>query len=193
MEVKGVVVDQAGETVLGATITEKGTTNGVITGFDGDFKISVQQGAKLVVSYIGYVTQELPAATDMKVVMKEDALNLQGVVVTGYQVQRKVDLTGAVAVMDLNGPKSESDPNMLNSMQGKLPGVDIVTDASPGGGGSSIRVRGMSTVNACDPLYVIDGVATTENLNSLLPTSSQYRCSRTLPLHLSMVAVPPMV
>ena len=169
MEVKGIVVDQAGEAILGASIMEKGTTNGVITGLDGDFKISVQQGATLVISYIGYVTQEVPAATDMKVVMKEDAMNLQEVVVTGYQVQRKVDLTGAVAVMDMKGPKSESDPNMLNSMQGKLPGVDIVTDAAPGGGGSSIRVRGMSTVNACDPLYVIDGVATTENLNSLNP------------------------
>ena len=169
MEVKGIVVDQAGEAILGASIMEKGTTNGVITGLDGDFKISVQQGATLVISYIGYVTQEVPAATDMKVVMKDDAMNLQEVVVTGYQVQRKVDLTGAVAVMDMKGPKSESDPNMLNSMQGKLPGVDIVTDAAPGGGGSSIRVRGMSTVNACDPLYVIDGVATTENLNSLNP------------------------
>ena len=169
MEVKGIVVDPAGEAILGASIMEKGTTNGVITGLDGDFKISVQQGATLVISYIGYVTQEVPAATDMKVVMKEDAMNLQEVVVTGYQVQRKVDLTGAVAVMDMKGPKSESDPNMLNSMQGKLPGVDIVTDAAPGGGGSSIRVRGMSTVNACDPLYVIDGVATTENLNSLNP------------------------
>ena len=87
-EVKGIVVDQAGEAILGASIMEKGTTNGVITGLDGDFKISVQQGATLVISYIGYVTQEVPAATDMKVVMKDDAMNLQEVVVTGYTTQR---------------------------------------------------------------------------------------------------------
>ena len=169
IEASGTVVDQTGETIIGATIMEKGTNNGTITDFDGNFKISVNSGAKLVISYIGYLSQELPAAKDMKVIIKEDAQSLQEVVVTGYQVQRKADLTGAVAVMDMKGPKSESDPNMLNSMQGKLPGVDIVTDAAPGGGGSSIRVRGMSTVNACDPLYVIDGVATTENLNSLNP------------------------
>ena len=167
IEVSGTVVDQQGEAIIGATIMEKGTSNGTITDFDGNFKLTTQSGAKIVVSYIGYLTQELPAAKDMKIVIKEDAQSLQEVVVTGYQVQRKADLTGAVAVMDMKGPKSESDPNMLNSMQGKLPGVDIVTDAAPGGGGSSIRVRGMSTVNACDPLYVIDGVATTENLNSL--------------------------
>ena len=103
----------------------------------------------------------------MHVTLKDNAKELAEVVVTGYQVQRKADLTGAVAVMDMKGPISESDPNMLNSMQGKLAGVDIVTDAAPGGGSSTIRVRGMSTVNACDPLYVIDGVATNENLNSL--------------------------
>ena len=67
--------------------------------------------------------------------------------------------------MNMKDPISENDPNMLNSMQGKLAGVYIVTDAAPGGGGSTIRVRGMSTVNACEPLYVIDGIATTENLN----------------------------
>ncbi len=169
IEATGTVVDQTGEAIIGATIMEKGTTNGTITDFDGNFKISVKNGATLIVSYIGFNNQELPAAQGMKITLKEDAQSLQEVVVTGYQVQRKADLTGAVAVMDMKGPKSESDPNMLNSMQGKLPGVDIVTDAAPGGGGSSIRVRGMSTVNACDPLYVIDGVATTENLNSLNP------------------------
>ena len=167
IEVSGTVVDPTGETIIGATIMEKGTTNGTITDFEGNFKFKVGKGATVVVSYIGYLTQELSAAPNMKITLKEDAMSLSEVVVTGYQVQRKADLTGAVAVMDMKGPLSESDPNMLNSMQGKLPGVDIVTDAAPGGGSSTIRVRGMSTVNACDPLYVIDGVATTENLNSL--------------------------
>lgn len=168
-EAAGTVVDAAGEPIIGATVMEKGTSNGTVTNLDGDFKIEVRQGATLVVSYIGYGSEDVPAGQGMKVVLKEDALGLGEVVVTGYQVQRKADLTGAVAVMDMKGPMSQSDPNMLNSMQGRLPGVDIVTDAAPGGGSSTIRVRGMSTVNASEPLYVIDGVATTENLNSLNP------------------------
>ena len=166
-EITGTVVDETGETVIGATVVEKGTSNGTVTDFDGNFVIKVNPGATLVVSYIGYEKMEVVAENGMTITLKDNAVELKELVVTGYQVQRKADLTGAVAVMDLKGPISESDPNMLNSMQGKLSGVDIVTDAAPGGGSSTIRVRGMSTVNACDPLYVIDGVATNENLNSL--------------------------
>ena len=166
-QISGTVVDATGEAIIGATIMEKGTSNGTITDFDGNFTIKVNEGTTLVISYIGYDSQELPAKNGMKVTLKDNAKELAEVVVTGYTTQRKADLTGAVAVMDMKGPISESDPNMLNSMQGKLAGVDIVTDAAPGGGSSTIRVRGMSTVNACDPLYVIDGVATNENLNSL--------------------------
>ncbi|MBQ9533197.1 MAG: TonB-dependent receptor [Prevotella sp.] len=167
MEVRGTVVDPTGETIIGATVIEKGTTNAAVTDFDGNFTLKVANGATLVFSYIGFEQLELKAEAVMNVVMNDNVKELSEVVVTGYQVQRKADLTGAVAVMDMKGPISESDPNMLNSMQGKLAGVDIVTDAAPGGGSSTIRVRGMSTVNACDPLYVIDGVATNENLNSL--------------------------
>ena len=166
-EITGSVVDETGEGVIGATIMEKGTSNGTVTDLDGNFTLKVEPGKTLVVTYIGYDAMEVSAASGMRVELKENAAELAEVVVTGYQVQRKADLTGAVAVMDMKGPISESDPNMLNSMQGKLAGVDIVTDAAPGGGSSTIRVRGMSTVNACDPLYVIDGVATNENLNSL--------------------------
>ena len=166
-EITGTVVDETGETVIGATVVEKGTSNGTVTDFDGNFVIKVNPGTTLVVSYIGYEKMEVVAENGMTIALKDNAVELKELVVTGYQVQRKADLTGAVAVMDMKGPISESDPNMLNSMQGKLSGVDIVTDAAPGGGSSTIRVRGMSTVNACDPLYVIDGVATNENLNSL--------------------------
>ena len=165
-EVTGTVEDDMGP-VIGATVMEKGTSNGTVTDFDGNFKLKVKAGTMLVISYIGYEKQEVAAKQGMKVQLKDNAAELAEVVVTGYQVQRKADLTGAVAVMDMKSAKSEGDPNMLNSMQGKLPGVNIVTDAAPGGGGASIRVRGMSTVNGAAPLYVIDGVATTENLNSL--------------------------
>jgi TonB-linked SusC/RagA family outer membrane protein len=166
-EIAGTVVDPTGEAIIGATVMEKGTQNGTVTDFDGNFKLKVAAGKTLVISYIGFDKQEVPAKAGMQVTLKDNAAELAEVVVTGYQVQRKADLTGSVAVMDMKGPKSESDPNMLNSMQGKLPGVNIVTDAAPGGGGASIRVRGMSTVNGASPLYIVDGVATTENLNSL--------------------------
>ncbi len=166
-EITGTVTDDMGP-VIGATVMEKGTSNGTVTDFDGNFKLKVQAGKTLVFSYIGYNSQELPAKNGMQVAMKENAKELAEVVVVGYQTVRKADLTGAVAVMDMKSAKSESDPNMLNSMQGKLPGVNIVTDGSPGGGGASIRIRGMSTFNPnAKPLYIIDGVATTENLNSL--------------------------
>ncbi len=165
--VSGTVIDDTGESIIGATVMEKGTTNGTVTDIDGKFHLVTKPGAVLVISYVGYKTQELPAIANMQIKMSENSNDLNEVVVTGYTIQRKADLTGAVAVMDLKSPMSESDPNMLNSMQGKLPGVDIVTDAAPGGGSSTIRVRGMSTVNGCDPLYVIDGIATNENLNSL--------------------------
>jgi len=167
IEASGTVIDATGEGIIGATVKEKGTGNGTITDLEGHYKLNVQKGATLVLTYVGYKTMELPAGKDTKITMEEESNDLAELVVVGYQVQRKADLTGAVSVMDMKGPVSQSDPNILNSMQGKLSGVDIVTDAAPGGGNTSIRVRGMSTVNACDPLYVIDGVATTENLNSL--------------------------
>ena len=175
-EITGTVEDDMGP-VIGATVMEKGTSNGTVTDFDGNFKLKVKAGTMLVISYIGYEKQEVAAKQGMKVQLKDNAAELAEVVVTGYQVQRKADLTGAVAVMDMKGAKSEGDPNMLNSMQGKLPGVNIVTDAAPGGGGASIRVRGMSTVNGAAPLYVIDGVATTENLNSLNSAEMLTPCS----------------
>ena len=168
VDIHGTVLDDLKEGLPGASVKEKGNaTNGTITDMDGKFTLKAGKGATLVISFIGFETQEVAAQDGMTVTMGETASEMTELVVTGYQVQRKADLTGAVAVMDMKQPMGESDPNVLNSMQGKLSGVDIVTDAAPGGGGSTIRVRGMSTVNATNPLYVIDGVATDGNLNSL--------------------------
>ena len=166
-ETSGKIIDNTGEPIIGASIMEKGTSNGTTSDIDGNFNLKTSPGARIVVSFIGFESQELPATSGMNITLIDNAKELSEVVVTGYQMQRKADLTGAVAVMNMKGAKSESNPNMLNSMQGKLPGVNIVTDAAPGGGGASIHVRGMSTVNGASPLFVIDGVATTENLNSL--------------------------
>ncbi|MBO4362447.1 MAG: TonB-dependent receptor [Paludibacteraceae bacterium] len=156
----------SGEPIIGASVLEQGTTNGTITDFDGNFTLNVAAGAQLVISYVGYTSQTLPTGQNLRIQLAEDSEILEEVVVTGYTTQRKADLTGAVAVMDMSAATSEADASVLSSMQGRLPGVQITTDAAPGGAGS-IRIRGMSSINGTDPLYVIDGVPTTENIASL--------------------------
>ncbi|MGM9719137.1 MAG: carboxypeptidase-like regulatory domain-containing protein, partial [Prevotella sp.] len=167
IEATGTVVDQTGEAIIGATVMEKGTSNGAITDFDGNFKISVKKGATLVVSYIGFNNQELPAAQGMKITLKEDAQSLQEVVVTGYTTQRKADLTGSVAVVQTKDLKTSSDSDPMRALQGKVAGMTVTTDGSPSGTGT-VRIRGIGSFNSSqDPLFVIDGVPTTATLNSL--------------------------
>ena len=112
--VSGVVVDAAtGDPIIGASVLEEGTMNGTITDLDGKFEMSVADGAKVVISYVGYKSQVLSASAIMRVVMSEDSEILEEVVVTGYTTQRKADLTGAVAVLDMSKVTAESSPNML--------------------------------------------------------------------------------
>ena len=108
-EITGTVVDELGEGVIGATVKEKGTSNGTVTDLDGNFKLKVAEGATLVVSYIGYDNIEVPATPGVKIQLKETASELAEVVVTGYQTQRKADLTGSVAVVKTDELKSSSD------------------------------------------------------------------------------------
>lgn len=170
LQVHGTVTDkQNGEGLIGVSVVEQGSTNGTVTDFDGNFVLEVKTGAQLEFSYVGYAGQVLPAKAAMVVEMGEDSEQLEELVVTGYTAQRKADLTGAVAVLDMGKAQSEGNANMVSSLQGRLPGVQITADAAPGAGGSSIRIRGMGTMNSCDPLYIIDGVPTTENMSSLNP------------------------
>ncbi len=165
----GIVVDATGEPAIGATILEVGTTNGTITDFDGNFTLAVAENAQITVSLVGYKSVTLAAKENLRITLQEDVQLVEEIVVTGYTTQRKADLSGAVSVLDMDKPISQTSANMLNSLQGRLAGVQITTDAAPGGGGTTIRVRGMSTINGNNPLYIIDGVPTTENLNSLNP------------------------
>ena len=166
----GTVIDPDGEPVIGAAILEKGTSNGTTTDFDGNFQLEVKKGAELQISYVACLTKVVPAAADMKVNLEYDALEIEEVVVVGYQTVRKADLTGAVGVMNMKAPTSEGSANMLNSMQGRLAGVQISNDNAPGGGSTNIRIRGVANANGqTQPLYVVDGVPTTENLNSINP------------------------
>ena len=166
-EITGTVVDDLGEGVIGATVKEKGTSNGSVTDFEGNFKLKVKAGAMLVISYIGYDPVEVAAAPGMKVQLKENASELAEVVVTGYQTQRKADLTGSVAVVKTAELKTSSDTDPMRALQGKVPGMTITSNGSPVGAGT-VRIRGGGSFNSSqDPLFIIDGVPTTTNLNTL--------------------------
>ena len=166
-EITGTVIDETGEGVIGATVKEKGTSNGTVTDIDGNFKLKVGVNQTLVISYIGYDNVEVPATPGMKVELKENASELAEVVVTGYQTQRKADLTGSVAVVKTDELKTSSDTDPMRALQGKVPGMTITHDGSPVGAGT-VRIRGIGSFNSSqDPLFIIDGVPTTTNLNTL--------------------------
>ena len=167
VEVTGVVTSKAdGYGVIGAAVMEKGTTNGTVTDFDGNFTIRVNEGAILVFSSIGYVTLELPATPDMQVVMEEDSQMLEEVVVTGYTVQRKADLTGAISTVTPSDLSKQNENNPVKAMQGRVPGMNISADGSPSGS-ATVRIRGVGTLNNNDPLYIIDGVPTKAGMHEL--------------------------
>ncbi len=165
-EITGTVNDAMGP-VIGATVMEKGTTNGTVTDFDGNFKLKVEPGKTLVFSYIGYQTQELPAQNGMAVIMKDDAQLLNEVVVTGYQVQRKADLTGSVGVVETKDFKSSTTDPMA-SLQGKVPGMTITSNGSPSGE-ADVHIRGIGSMggSSTTPLYIVDGMPYSGSLNSL--------------------------
>ena len=166
-EISGTVVDGTGEAVIGATVMEKGTSNGTVTYFDGNFKLKVAAGKKLTVSYIGYQTQEVAAKNGMKVTLQDDALALNEVVVTGYTTQRKADLTGAVSVVSVDELAKQNENNPIKAMQGRVPGINISADGNPSGA-ADVRIRGVGTLNSgVQPLYIIDGVPTTGGMHEL--------------------------
>ncbi|MBO5079276.1 MAG: TonB-dependent receptor [Bacteroidaceae bacterium] len=156
----GVVKDKAGEPMIGVNVLVKGTTNGTITDFDGNFTISdVPSNATLVVSYIGYLTKEVKAGQNLIVVLEEDNKTLDEVVVIGYGTVKRRDLTGAVA--SVTGEKLAANPvaNVAQALQGQLPGVSVVAQDGRPGAGMSIRVRGGGSITQSnDPLYIVDGV-----------------------------------
>lgn len=168
---KGVVIDAAGETVIGASVVVKGTTNGTITGIDGDFTLSgVPKGSILVVSYVGYITQEVKFnGQAVHVTLKEDSKTLDEVVVVGYGVQKKVNLTGAVTAMGPEELTTHANANLLTTVQGQVPGVTII---SRPGADPAINMRGRGNLGASAPLFVVDGaIADAGFFSSLDPNS----------------------
>ncbi|MGL5272741.1 MAG: SusC/RagA family TonB-linked outer membrane protein [Phocaeicola sp.] len=164
--INGVVVDSKGEPIIGATILEKGTTNGTITDFDGNFTLSVEKGAKLLVSYIGYVSKEIVVteAGNVKVTLEEDSESLEEIVVVGYGTQKKANLTGSVSAIDSKQLGGRALTSVAAGMQGTMPGVTIKSSTGQPGlddGGTQIRVRGTGTFNNASPMVVVDGMEST--------------------------------
>ncbi|MBQ7421512.1 MAG: TonB-dependent receptor plug domain-containing protein, partial [Prevotella sp.] len=168
ISVHGTVVDEAGETVIGATVKEKGSVNGTVTDFDGNFVISVSADAVLSVSYIGYATKDVAVRgqTEMKIVLTPDNQVLNEVVVIGYGTMKKSDLTGAVGSLAAKDMENVPVANIGQAIQGKIAGLQVV-DAGKPGDNVSIKIRGLGSINNSDPLVVIDGVPTDLGLNSI--------------------------
>ena len=164
----GVVISSTDDLpVIGAIVYEEGnTSNGVTTDADGRFLIQVPDGANIVVSCMGYRELTLPASADMTIVIDEDVQMLAETVVTGYSVQRKADLTGSISVVDMDELAKQNENNPIKALQGRVPGMNITADGNPSGS-TTVRIRGIGTLNNNDPLYIIDGVPTKAGMHEL--------------------------
>ena len=170
--IQGTVKDANNEAIIGATIKEVGTTNGTVTDFDGNFSLSVAQGGKLEISYVGYVSQTVVATPGrhMSITLQEDNKALEEVVVVGYGTVKRSDVTGSVSSLDAASITSASQTNAVDAMQGRISGVNITRNAARPGGSYSIVVRGKSSINnSNEPLWVIDGIPTSSDARDLNP------------------------
>lgn len=161
INVTGLVVDAAGEPVIGASVVEKGTTNGNITNVDGKFTLTVKTGAILQISYVGYQTQEIKATKMMKIVLKEDSELLSEVVVVGYGAQKRENLTGSVASVDVNKTlEGRQIPDVGRGLQGTTPGLSVVIPSGEIGSDPTMKIRGQigSIDGASTPLILLDNV-----------------------------------
>jgi TonB-linked SusC/RagA family outer membrane protein len=167
--ITGQVNDEKGQGLPGVTVIVKGTTNGASTDAEGKFTLTVPSSATLILSSVGYVSQEVAVAgnTTLTVQLKPNTQDLNEVVVTGYQSQKRADLTGAVAVVKTAEIQGMTSNNVVNNLQGRVPGVQITTDGSPSGSRTAVRIRGFGTLGNNDPLYVIDGIPTKDGINQI--------------------------
>ncbi|MCI6619110.1 MAG: TonB-dependent receptor [Prevotella sp.] len=172
LKVSGTVISgEDNEPVIGATVREKGTQRATVTDMDGRFTLTVKQGAVIEISYLGMQTVEMPAAAKMNVTLKSSSKTIDEVVVTGYTAEKKADLTGSVSVVKMTDIADVPTGNVLSSLNGRVAGVNITTDGTPGSTNTSTLVRGTTTINNSSPLYVIDGIMTRDNVGSILSSN----------------------
>ncbi|MFC4873242.1 SusC/RagA family TonB-linked outer membrane protein [Negadavirga shengliensis] len=168
---RGQVTDPSGESVPGVNILEKDTNNGTVTDLDGNYEITVSSPeAILVFSFVGFETQEIPVEgrTQLDAMLSEDTRSLDEVVVVGYGVQRKSDLTGAISSVKSQDITRLPTPNVTQALQGRVSGVQVTSTSGAPGAGTTVRVRGVGTLNNADPLFVVDGMLL-ENIDFLNP------------------------
>lgn len=158
--ITGVITDEKGETVIGANVSVKGTTIGTITNIDGQFTLDVPSEAKLQVSYIGYLTQDIAVGNKslFNIKLQEDTQNLEEVVVVGYGVQKKTSLSGSIATVSQSDIKKASTSNLSEALVGRMPGLIAVNESGNPGSGSKLLIRGQGTWNNSDPLVIVDGI-----------------------------------
>lgn len=174
IRVQGVIVDkQTGEVLIGATILQKGTTNGAATNLDGAFSISVPKNAVLVASYYGYISQEITYSgeSSLRILLAEDRLLLDEIVVVGYGTAAKRDLTGSIVKVSAKELAGKPNVNPVSSLQGKVTGLSIVNSGQPGSE-PDIRIRGTISKNQTKPLYIVDGIFN-DNINFVNPADIQ--------------------
>lgn len=176
--IEGTVTDENGETVIGATVMVKGNPeNGTVTDIDGKFSLEIPPKSILVVSYVGYNTQEIRVSRRVhmyNIVLKEEAQILEEVVVIGYGTVKKSDLTGSVSTVGKRSFESQPVKSVSQILQGRTPGVEVTTTSGMPGAGARVRVRGTTSINkSSDPLYVIDGIISTSGLDGLNPQDIQ--------------------
>ena len=171
IKVTGQVVDQDGEPLIGATVQLKGTQSGVITDIDGNFTIDAPANGTLVVSYVGFKDREIAIngrAIIEQIQLESDAQVLDQVVVVGYGVQKKADLTGSVSIVNADELKRVSHSNISSMLEGKVAGVQITSDGQPGAD-PAVRIRGIGSFGSTAPLYVIDGVPMGTSIRDFSP------------------------
>ena len=159
MKVTGKVTDNLNEPMIGVSIVEKGTTNGCTTDEDGNYTLDVANGATIVYSLVGYVTQEKQAVAGvMNIVLAEDIQILEEVMVVGYGVQKKSSVTGAISQVKAEDMQNRTISNVPAALQGKTAGVQVIQASAAPGSSPTVRVRGYSSNVSSNPLYVVDGV-----------------------------------
>ena len=158
-QLKGYVLDTANEPLIGANVIVAGTTNGVISGLDGGFTLSVSPNDRIEVSYMGYIKQIIPlnGRKTIKVIMQDDSQLLEETVVIGYGTLKKSDMTGAISSVDVESLASRATTNPAEALQGKVAGVSILKSGGNAGASISVKIRGIKTMGSNEPLYIIDG------------------------------------
>lgn len=175
LTVKGNVKDATGEPVIGASVLVKGTTNGTITDFDGNFELpNVESDASIEITFVGYLPQTLKASSSpLNVILKEDTKTLDEVVVVGYGVQKKSVVTASIAKVSADDLSASSPVRVDNALKGLASGVTVTSASGQPGAAAQIRVRGVGTINNSDPLYIVDGMPIEGGLDYLNPNDIQ--------------------